>query len=349
MKLIDNLNEGSLDIVGDIHGELPALESLLGHLGYRRGGVMPSGRKLVFVGDLVDRGPDSIAVVERIRNLVEEGIAQCVLGNHELNILLGEEKLDNGWFFSPDSAATLTDDERARILNFFSSLPLALERDDIRVVHACWNHDAIEAVRADQQQAGSISDLHHHYIDDIRTLLKTGDHAQQYEIEEQHYGRYVKYDRSDPHEFWPNPVMLDAHAYEDEVWQMRNPIRVITSGEENKAAKVFPAGGKFRFVDRVPWWNNYVDSVAVVIGHYWRRYHPTRENILSKFGPDLLGGIQPQHWMGAKNNVYCVDFSVGARASARADGKAAQHHKLAALCWPEKEVVFDDGERRGTI
>lgn len=51
--------EGPVDIVGDIHGEIDALRSLMDRLGYGRHGDHPEHRKLVFVGDLCDRGPDT--------------------------------------------------------------------------------------------------------------------------------------------------------------------------------------------------------------------------------------------------------------------------------------------------
>ena len=97
MQLIQPLPEGPLDIVGDIHGEIDALESLLGHLGYRADGDHPQGRMLVFVGDLVDRGPDSPAVIERVRALVLRGRALCILGNHELSLLRDDTKRGNTW------------------------------------------------------------------------------------------------------------------------------------------------------------------------------------------------------------------------------------------------------------
>ena len=57
--LVEKLPDGPLDIVGDVHGELDALKQLLKVMGYSDAGEHPEGRKLVFVGDLTDRGPDS--------------------------------------------------------------------------------------------------------------------------------------------------------------------------------------------------------------------------------------------------------------------------------------------------
>ncbi|MGJ5891878.1 polynucleotide kinase-phosphatase [Streptomyces niveiscabiei] len=73
---------GPFDIVGDIHGCASELESLLGTLGYVDG-VHPQGRTAVFVGDLVDRGPDSPGVLRRVMSMVKSGNALCVPGNHE--------------------------------------------------------------------------------------------------------------------------------------------------------------------------------------------------------------------------------------------------------------------------
>ncbi|WP_255955014.1 polynucleotide kinase-phosphatase [Streptomyces odontomachi] len=73
---------GPFDIVGDIHGCAAELEALLGKLGYVDG-AHPEGRTAVFVGDLVDRGPDTPGVLRRVMSMVASGDALCVPGNHE--------------------------------------------------------------------------------------------------------------------------------------------------------------------------------------------------------------------------------------------------------------------------
>ncbi|MFZ3560421.1 polynucleotide kinase-phosphatase [Streptomyces sp. BH055] len=73
---------GPFDIIGDIHGCASELESLLGKLGYVDG-AHPEGRTAVFVGDLVDRGPDTPGVLRRVMGMVKAGTALCVPGNHE--------------------------------------------------------------------------------------------------------------------------------------------------------------------------------------------------------------------------------------------------------------------------
>ena len=93
-------NAGPLDIVGDVHGEAGALLSLLDRLGYDYDGNHAENRRLVFVGDLVDRGPHSLAVVSIVKHLCDSGKAQCILGNHELNLLNGKRKHGNHWFWN---------------------------------------------------------------------------------------------------------------------------------------------------------------------------------------------------------------------------------------------------------
>ncbi|MFE7585754.1 polynucleotide kinase-phosphatase [Streptomyces gardneri] len=73
---------GPFDIIGDIHGCRSELDTLLARLGYVDG-HHPEGRTAVFVGDLVDRGPDSPGVLRRVMAMVASGDALCVPGNHE--------------------------------------------------------------------------------------------------------------------------------------------------------------------------------------------------------------------------------------------------------------------------
>ncbi len=107
MSLVGELFEGALDIVGDVHGEIAALTRLLDQLGYDSHGNHADGRRLVFLGDLTDRGPDSPAVLEHVARLVDTGRAQCIAGNHELNLMRGEKKHGNDWWVSPDSPGHL--------------------------------------------------------------------------------------------------------------------------------------------------------------------------------------------------------------------------------------------------
>lgn len=77
---------GPFDIIGDVHGCRGELIELLGRLGYAVSDdhvTHPAGRRVVFVGDLVDRGPDSPGVLRLVMNMIRDGVAMCVAGNHD--------------------------------------------------------------------------------------------------------------------------------------------------------------------------------------------------------------------------------------------------------------------------
>ena len=88
------LDEGPFDIIGDVHGCADELRQLLTKLGYqiteaaspgelRYSVSHPDGRKAVFVGDLVDRGPDTPEVLRLVMSMTKDGAGLCVSGNHE--------------------------------------------------------------------------------------------------------------------------------------------------------------------------------------------------------------------------------------------------------------------------
>jgi protein phosphatase len=83
---------GPFDIIGDIHGCCDELEALLQTLGYVKDESSqayghPQGRKAVFLGDLVDRGPRILDTLELVQNMMTAGTALCVAGNHENKLL----------------------------------------------------------------------------------------------------------------------------------------------------------------------------------------------------------------------------------------------------------------------
>ena len=141
------------------------------------------------------------------------------------------------------------------------------------------------------------------------------------------------------------PPFMHAMAEREEQKQMFNPLKVLTSGVERKGAYAFFSSGKWRFVERVRWWDEYPDDVPVVVGHYWRRVRQIDRASVGKGDPDLFEDVDPMAWHGTRGNVFCVDFSVGGRWRDRKSGKTHDHDfKLAALRWPEQELVFDDGQ-----
>ncbi len=98
-KLYNNMkaDSGPFDIIGDVHGCYEEVEELLHTLGYTIkqtdaentfgfSVTAPDNRKAVFVGDLVDRGPDSPRVLRLVMSMVSAGIAYCVPGNHDMKL-----------------------------------------------------------------------------------------------------------------------------------------------------------------------------------------------------------------------------------------------------------------------
>lgn len=83
--------KGPFDIIGDVHGCYDELKELLSQLGYqpREDGVLhhAEGRKAVFLGDLVDRGPKTPEVLQLVMSMVSSGTGLCVVGNHDAKLL----------------------------------------------------------------------------------------------------------------------------------------------------------------------------------------------------------------------------------------------------------------------
>lgn len=318
--LVTSLMPGPVDVIGDVHGELEVLEKLIAALGYGERGAHPDGRTLVFVGDLVDRGPSSLGVVTRVAELVAAGRAQCVLGNHELNIIRGARKEGNEWFFA------LGDREQDRVVAFFETLPLALERDDLRVVHACWDDAHVAALRPLRQSVAALSQKLVREID--RALADEGV-LRRAEREAGHALR----DPSRP------PPMLRAVADRNVRRQVAHPVKVLTSGLEEVAAAPFWAAGRWRFESRVRWWDRY-DGPQVVVGHYWRSRNGTSHQ---GKGPDLFAGTNPTAPLGPAGRVMCIDYSIGHRQRERSTGTPPFDSALGAYRWPERELVFAPG------
>lgn len=342
-RLVQQLPEGPLDIVGDIHGELEALERLLRRLGCDTEAATHD-RHLVFVGDLVDRGPDSPGVVRLVQRLVEAGIASCVAGNHELNVLAGDEKEGNGWYFHhldhhrgvPFDSAVLPVAERPAIRAFLASLPVVLERDDLRVVHACYDPASVGRL-AEQGDLGELADACEAAI--VAELKQTGVLAAA--MEER--ARYA--DFRDPQVQPRRPLNAALQMILAE--QRNDPYRVLTSGQEEAIPPdhdLFFVGGKWRLVRRARWWDRYDEAPAVVVGHYWRRRGPINTD-----KPDLFDAEPTFGWAGPRGNVYCIDYSVGRRFLERHQQQRRGVREpfrggLGALRWPERVVVFDDRE-----
>lgn len=152
------------DIIGDIHGHADELERLLAKLGYSSANGTyrhPAGRKVIFLGDYIDRGPAIFRVLDIVRRMVNEQEALAILGNHEVNALryhgIDEATLlplrehndgnTNQHWATLDQIDERHPDEWKDHLEWFAGLPLWLDLGAIRIVHAAWDAAAIESMR----------------------------------------------------------------------------------------------------------------------------------------------------------------------------------------------------------
>ena len=135
---------GPFDIIGDVHGCGDELESLLATLGYvpDAAGTLrhPDGRKAVFVGDLVDRGPRVPDVLRRVMAMVETGSALAVPGNHDLKLmrkLRGKDvAITHGLAESLAQLSETTPEFRERVVTFLDGLVSHYVLDGGRLVVA---------------------------------------------------------------------------------------------------------------------------------------------------------------------------------------------------------------------
>lgn len=344
MYLVKPLSDGPIDIIGDIHGEIDALTELLDRLGYDPEGHHPEGRRLVFIGDLIDRGPDSYGVLQRVRSFVENARAELILGNHELNLLVDDIKDGSGWFFderyeqdrvnyAPFTRAPVS--ERKTIREFLENQPVALYRNDIRIVHAAWATNALQAIS--RLPLGSVAENYFAWDEAARSKAKENGLYERYMQEKKTWGKQLE-DEFDP------PPFLDAIAEYEAMQQSVNPFKVLTSGVEQPGKEAFFAGNRWRFSDRTNWWIHYTDRIPVVIGHYWRLLNK-QEMVRTPRYSRLFSNVSPLAWHGQHNNVFCVDYSVGARWRDRKALRPIEtsRFRLAALRWPENKLVFDNG------
>jgi protein phosphatase len=134
---------GPFDIIGDIHGCYDELVMLLNQLGYtiEDGKVTPpEGRKAVFLGDLVDRGPKIPQVLKLVMGMVEAGTAICVPGNHDVKLfraLRGKKvQVTHGLADSLAQLEAETPEFRKQVVDFIDSLVSHFVLDDGRLIVA---------------------------------------------------------------------------------------------------------------------------------------------------------------------------------------------------------------------
>ncbi len=156
------LNDSSLsgyDVIGDVHGCADALVQLLTQMGYSQKNQVwqHPDRKVVFVGDILDRGPKIREAMAIVKRMVDAHQAYMVLGNHEYNAIIYSvmskhtitPRLQRYYRrLGRHLKQTLIDyryhaNEWKELIRWLRELPICLEFKNFRVVHACWDSQRI--------------------------------------------------------------------------------------------------------------------------------------------------------------------------------------------------------------
>jgi hypothetical protein len=309
------------DIIGDVHGHANALEKLLLKLGYTQGenGFRHSERKTVFVGDLIDRGPENFKTMKIVKAMTDSGQAHIVMGNHEFNALCFHTPNTNGTYLRPHVSKNITQhettlkeiEERGEkewniYLEWFRRMPLFLELDGFRVVHACWDHQSILCVRTAKirDENGRLTDTFlagastegTALFDMVETLLK----GKEIWLPRDHPGLHDK----DGH--LRRKVRVTWWMTDEERNNAETYDHVTRTHEENlrklSSIKIPPS-----ILDELKRDNGNAGDTPIFIGHYWFSGKPA----------PLTG------------NVACLDYSI------------AKGGHLACYRWDGEQILSD--------
>ena len=149
------------DIIGDVHGHAETLIQLLIKMGYHAKDHVwqHPERKVIFVGDYIDRGPSIRETLYVVKGMVEAGSALAIMGNHEYNALAFHYHNPYGGHIRKHSHKNILqhfetikqfqgyEEEWNDYLSWFANLPVFLEIDGIRVVHASWDDAHVEYLK----------------------------------------------------------------------------------------------------------------------------------------------------------------------------------------------------------
>ncbi len=278
------------DIIGDIHGNATKLEELLNKMGYLyyKKTWQHKSRKVIFLGDFIDRGKENIATLEIAKSMVENNTALAVMGNHEYNALAFHTPDNNGKFLRPHTQKNIHQHEdtlkefeqfpekREHFLSWFTSLPLFLDLGGIRIVHACWDSQWVDTAK---KQLPGNNCITKHFL---RQSAKSGSIADQI-VETLLKGKEIS--------------IPDEYVFQHEDGVKRNTIRVQWWNDFNQPTYHEIAVNKNDKIPKIPVPLHQVKALnpgynkkhpPVFIGHYWKTGTPSV----------------------VKENVCCLDFSI---------------------------------------
>lgn len=278
-----------IDIIGDVHGHANALKALLCKLGYRerRGAWRHPSRQVIFLGDFIDRGPHQGETLRIAHAMCEAGSAEAVMGNHEYNaIAIATPDPDSdGDYLRPRSKKNVhqhrrfldevgqDSPEHRAWVEWFRELPLWLERDGLRIVHACWHPEHLRALEPHLDRRQRLTDAA------LFASARSGT-AEHEAVEILLKGLET-----------PLP---DGHSFEDRDSNPRHHVRTRwwkTAPLSYNEAALLPSSVNAVLPETpvpeaaLP---GYEDPEPVFIGHYWLRGNP---------GP-------------MSDRVACVDYSI---------------------------------------
>ena len=150
-----------IDFIGDIHGHADKLKDLLNKLGYTisNGAYAHPERKVLFVGDYIDRGPQIRETLQIVKAMVDAGSAIALMGNHEYNAICFHFQETEGGHLRKHLIKNIIQHyetlkqfqnkqgEYEEYLEWFKTLPLYYESNSFRAVHACWDNNNIAYLR----------------------------------------------------------------------------------------------------------------------------------------------------------------------------------------------------------
>lgn len=193
-----------LDFIGDVHGCAKTLIRLLDKLGYSLFDDVyqhPS-RKVVFIGDIIDRGPRIRESLNIVKAMVDAGQAECILGNHEFNavayttVIQGHTKdphflrvhdyRNNRLILETLCQFACFPEEWRAFLKWFEERPLYIESSQFRAVHACWDERYIRTLESEHNNKPVT-------LGDILPRLKAGDKAASKYLDRLTRGTSLKY------------------------------------------------------------------------------------------------------------------------------------------------------------
>lgn len=283
--------KNNFDIIGDIHGHADALIRLLTKMGYRKnstGIYSHPDRTVVFVGDFIDRGPGQAHVINIVKPMVETSNALAVMGNHEFNAIayhtchptskqpLREQSDKNyGQHKAFLEEFPVNASETIKVIDWFKTLPIYLDLDNFRVIHACWNNDAIKCLKPMLNPDNSMppellikaSDPKNKEFNAIETLLKG------LEIPLPEGNSFLDKDKNTRQHIRVKWWAKDATTYRDYALVQQDALIDISDNPLSDSINK----------------PEYTDSKPVFFGHYW--FSGT---------PKIL-----------KDNIACLDYSVG--------------------------------------